>query len=158
MNCQLIVHHPYRTLLDVQNTLGMAQDEVQTAWSLINDQYVTDIPLLFPPHVIAMTAILFSMVLKPNQGLQQANSAAALANTVQFLKDTPSANGSSLLPAPQGKVPQFLAWLADGEVDIRAMVDCSQEFISMYEAWDHYNEKTCKEQISRFIKARGLEK
>src|SRR6266516_2746677 len=61
MNSQLIVHHPYRTLLDLQGTLSLTQEETTLAWSVINDHYFTDLPLLYPPHVIAITAIFLGI-------------------------------------------------------------------------------------------------
>ncbi len=51
-----------------------------------------------------------------------------------------------------------MTWLAEGEVDIGAVMECSQEMISLYEVLEQYSEKSCKEQISRFVKARGLDK
>ena len=159
MNSQLIIHHPYRTLHDLQNTLHMAQEDVPLAWSIINDSYLTDIPLLFPPHVMAVTAIFLALTQKPTQaGLQAAAStAAALANTSSMLKENTSA-GSSMVDSPQTKVQNLVKWLAEGEIDIKAVIDCSQEIISFYELWEQYSEKTCKEQIARFVKARGLDK
>ena len=38
------------------------------------------------------------------------------------------------------------------------MVDCTQEIISFYEVQEAYNEKLAREQINRFVKARGLDK
>ena len=159
MNCQLIVHHPYRTLLELQNTLNMAADEVSLSWSIINDHYLTDVPLLFPPHVIAVTAIFLALVLKPTQaGLQAAsNTATALANAAQAVKDASIAESPAMSSA-QGKVHYLVKWLAEGEIDIKAMIDCTQEIISLYDVWEQYSEKTCKEQIARFVKARGLDK
>lgn len=138
----------------------MASDDVSLAWSIINDHYLTDLPLLFPPHVIAVTAIFLALTLKPTQaGLQAAAStAAALANASQTIKET-SSTGTALANSPQMKVQNLVSWLAEGEVDIKAVVDCSQEIISLYEVWEQqYGEKTCKEQIARFVKARGLDK
>ena len=156
LNCQLIVHHPYRTLLDLQVTLNLAQDEVSLSWSIINDSYVTDIPLLFPPHIMAITAISLALVLKPTQST---TSAASIRAAV--LSDSHGCSGltqDAATSTKHGKV-QFLAnWLAESEVDIKAIKECSQEIISLYEIWEQYSEKTCKEQISRFIKARGLDK
>ena len=60
-------------------------------------------------------------------------------------------------PVSQSRVQELIDWLAECNVDMEAMADCSQELISLYEAWEHYNEKTCKEQLSRFLKAKGLE-
>lgn len=159
MNSQLIVHHPYRTLQELQTTLNMAQEDVSLAGSILNDHYLTDLPLLFPPHVIAVTAIFLALTLKPTQaGLQAAAStAAALANASQAPNQTLN-TGPVAMNTPQGKVQNLVSWLAEGEVDIKAVVDCSQEIISLYDMWDQYNEKLCKEQIARFVKARGLDK
>ena len=159
MNSQLIIHHPYRSLLELQTSLSMAQDDVSLAWSIINDHYQTDLPLLFPPHIIAVTAIFLALVLKPTQaGLQAAAStAAALAGASPAIRDA-SGIGSALLNSPQGKVQNLVKWLAEGETDINEIVDCSQEIISLYEVWEQYGEKTCKDQIARFVKARGLDK
>lgn len=159
MNSQLIVHHPYRTLQELQGTLNMAQEDVSLAWSILNDHYLTDLPLLFPPHVIAVTAIFLALTLKPTQaGLQAAAStAAALASASQLPKET-SSTGSTITNSPQVKVQNLVSWLAEGEVDIKAVVDCSQEIISLYDVLEQYSEKTCKEQMARFVKGRGLDK
>ena len=159
MNSQLIVHHPYRTLQELQNTLHMAQEDVSLAWSIINDSYLTDIPLIFPPHIVAVTAIFLALTLKPTQvGLQAAvSTAAALANACSLPKENAS-SGASLIDTPQTKVQNLVRWLAEGEIDIKAVVECSQEIISLYELWEQYSEKACKEQIARFVKARGLDK
>ena len=159
MSCQLIVHHPYRTLLELQKQLNMAQEEMTLAWSIINDHYLTDLPFLYPLHVAATTAIFLSLVLKPTQsGLQAAASTTnTLANAVRTARESPSSVSSSA-STPQGKIQYLIKWLAEGEVDIKAMVDCTQEIISLYEVWEQYNDKTCKEQIARFVKARSLDK
>lgn len=157
MNSQLIVHHPYRSLQELQATLNMAPDEISLAWSVINDHYMTDLPLLYPPHIIAVTAIFLALTLKPTQaGLQAAAStAAALSNTPQLLKQPSSADARSPNIA-SNKVQNFVAWLAEGEVDIKAVVDCSQEIISLYAILEEYKENTCKEQIAAYMKKRGL--
>jgi cyclin C len=171
MNSQLIVHHPYRTLLDLQGTLSLTQEETTLAWSVINDHYFTDLPLLYPPHVIAITAIFLGIVLKPSQpGLHSANSSAAVATAAQAaLKSANASSGTSQSNSmssgsdinkagPQNKVQMLIGWLAEGGVDVEAMIDCTQEIISLYEVWDQFNEKVCKEQIARFVKARGIDK
>lgn len=159
LNSQLIVHHPYRTLDELKATLNMDQDDVSLAWSIINDHYLTDLPLLYPPHVIAVTAIFLAITLKPTQaGLQAAaNTAAVLANTPQLLKDTAGAGTADPSIAPN-KIQNLVSWLAEGEIDIKAVIECTQEIISLYEVWEQFNEKVCKEQIARYIKARGLDK
>lgn len=41
---------------------------------------------------------------------------------------------------------------------MEAIIDCTQELISFYEAQEQYIEKLTREQINRFVKARGLDK
>ena len=157
MNSQLILHHPYRTLQGLQTTLNMAQDDVSFAWSVINDHYMTDMPLMYPPHVIAVTAIFFALTLKPTQaGMQAAASAAtALSNLAQATKDASSGGNGASNPA-SSKVQNFVKWLAEGEVDVKAVIDCVQEMISLYEVLESYDEKVCKMQIAAYVKGRSL--
>ena len=164
MNSHLIIHHPYRTLTDLSPTLGMAPDETNLAWSIINDHYLTDLPLLHPPHVIAVTAIFLAMTLKPTPGGLTSSTAFPGSVASHLLPTTGTTAGgqgqdqAATLSPQQKKVQGLVTWLAEGEVNIGAVIESSQEIISLYELLDQYSEKTCKEQISRFVKARGLDK
>lgn len=192
MNSQLIVHQPYRTLTSLQSEFSLSQDETALAWSVINDHYMTDLPLLCPPHIIALTAVLLALVLRPSNGpnqgnqnssitgggnaaamgiaaataaLAQAQAGAALAGGHQGQQpSTPgglqgSANGKEKVQDIRvSKVQRFAAWLAESNIDIEAMVDCTQELIAFYECHEQYNDKLTREQIIRFVKARGLDK
>lgn len=154
MNCHLIVHHPYRDLTDLQKVMSMTQEEVSLAWSVINDHYLTDLPLLYPLHVIAATAILLAVTLK-QPGMQVAEDpATAIDKLIRASKSTTMKEGEN----PQDKMQALANWLAKGEIDIRAMIDCTQEIISLYDVWESYNDKICREQIVRFVKARNLDK
>lgn len=151
MNSQLIVHHPYRDLTELQTLFALSSEETSLAWSIVNDHYLTDLPLLYAPHVIAITAILLALTIKPGAtGSQSQNVQNALT---QALNPPATAAG-----AAQTKVQKFLTWLAEGQVSIEAVIDCCQEIISLYEVWEQFNEKTCKEQVMRFVRARGLDK
>ena len=160
MECQLIIHHPYRTLSDLQKPLSLGPDDSSLAWSIINDHYLTDLPLLVPPHVVAVTAIFLAVTLKPSPaGLQAAASTASiLASALQAQTNPNLAAVSAKLNPAQLKIQNLVSWIAKGEVDIKAVVECSQEMISVYDVWESYNEKTCKEQINRFVKVRALDK
>ena len=153
MNSQLIIHHPYRSLSELQTNFQLTQEENALAWSIINDHYLTDLPLLHAPHVIAITAMFLAVVLKPAQGGLQAH-AAGLVNVIQTLGNVRSSSGSGT----QNRVQKLVNWLAESNVDIEAVVDCTQELISLYEIWEQFNDKTCKDQIARFVKGRGLDK
>ena len=158
----MIVHHPYRSLLELQTTLNMGQDEVSLAWSVINDHYLTDLCLLYPPHVIALTAVFLAFTLKPTPaGLEAAaNAASALANPINptLQLDDDALTETPAVAVQQSKVQHLVQWLVESEIDIKAMITCSQEIISLYDIWDQFNESACKEQIARYVKARGLDK
>lgn len=179
MNSQLIVHQPYRTLTTLQSDFFLNQDEINLSLSVINDHYMTDLPLLYAPHIIALTAILLSLVLRPNPPGTTANMTAASASAAlqqahaQMQQGRNGAAGGSsgqTTPgggAPEkdkqqevrvGKVQRFAAFLAESNVDIEGMIDCTQELISFYECHEQYNDKSTRESIIRFIKARGLDK
>jgi cyclin C len=151
MNSQLIVHHPYRSLTELQNLFQLTQEETSLAWSIVNDHYLTDLPLLHAPHIIAITAVFLAVVLKPSQGNMQAQNMQTTMQQALSAKPTGAAGG-------QTKVQQLLSWLSESSVSIEAIVDCTQELISLYEVWEQYNEKNCKEQVTRFVKARALDK
>lgn len=197
MNSHLIIHQPYRTLTSLQSQLNLTNDEMALAWSIINDHYMTDLPLIYPPHTIALTAILLAIVFRPSQNsgagqgaasqgsgsasLGQPNVASVNAVTAALtqLQRHPPTPGGGAMPGQQAggqqatgtdgasnankierfsKVQRFGFWLAESNIDIEAMVDCTQELISFYDCQEQYNDKLTREQIVRFIKARGLDK
>lgn len=164
MSSQLIVHHPYRSLTTLQVTFSLTQEESALAWSIINDHYMTDLPLLFAPHIIAIMAILLALVLRPNTtGIQSVGgSASNIANAAHAALSSASQAKPGNSEKPGGgartKVQKLANWLAESNIDIEAIVDCTQEIISFYELQESYNEKISREQINRFVKARGLDK
>ncbi|KHC52398.1 RNA polymerase II holoenzyme cyclin-like subunit [Candida albicans P60002] len=75
MDSYLLLHHPYKSLMQINEFLSnnynvfgfkLTVEELQNAWSLINDSYITDLHLLLPPHTIAVAAIYITVVLKKN--------------------------------------------------------------------------------------------
>lgn len=159
MNSQLIVHHPYRTLTEIQRELSLTSDEVALAWSVINDHYLTDLPLLYAPHVIAVMAIMVAVIFKPSQVNFHGSAAPSLAGA---MKD----GGANMLAAlgdkngtgPPPRIQKLIGWLAESEVDILAVIECTQELVSLYEIWEQYSEKNCKELLGRMVKGKGLDK
>jgi len=61
LHFDLIVFHPYRPLTQYIADIGM-QDALQTAWSIVNDSYRTDLCLTTPPYLIAVAAIYMTCV------------------------------------------------------------------------------------------------
>ncbi|KAL3421956.1 RNA polymerase II holoenzyme cyclin-like subunit [Phlyctema vagabunda] len=167
MSSQMIVHHPYRSLTSLQSVFSLTQEESALAWSIINDHYMTDLPLLYAPHIVAVMAILLALVLRPNTtGIQSAsNSASSIAsaahaalNSAGQAKTGTGTGNERQGGGPRTKVQRLASWLAESNIDIEGIVNCTQEMISFYEFQEQYNEKLTREQVNRFVKARGLDK
>ncbi|ODA83922.1 hypothetical protein RJ55_02439 [Drechmeria coniospora] len=177
MNSQLVVHQPYRTLNSLRGELGLVDDDMQLARSVINDHYMTDLPLLCDPHTVALVAILFTIILRPNSSASAAaqNASASMAMGLAAaqaaigqaqarangLPDSPRlpSDGKEKQAEPRStRLGRYSTWLAESSVDIAAMVDATQEVISFYEFYEQYNDKLTREQITRFVKARSLDK
>ena len=71
MHSQLIVWHPYRSLTSLKENqnLALTNEELSLAWSIINDTFMTDLPLTCPPYLIAITAIFLAVVFVPQKSL-----------------------------------------------------------------------------------------
>jgi cyclin C len=67
MRSQLIVWHPYRSLIALKENqdLKLSNDELGLAWSIINDSFMTDLPLTCPPHLTAIIAMFLAVVFLP---------------------------------------------------------------------------------------------
>ncbi|KAJ2913527.1 hypothetical protein MD484_g6908, partial [Candolleomyces efflorescens] len=103
LECDMVVYHPYRTLLALcrkeasngeegeegeaeeagelgagigaedgasywgsgHGKLVLSEAAFQTAWSVINDTYRSELCLLYPPHLIAIAALYLTFVLHP---------------------------------------------------------------------------------------------
>ena len=148
LDAQLLLHHPYRPLSQLQEMLGLTQEEHTLAWSFVNDHYVTDLPFLYSPHVIAAAAISFTLTLRPSPGT------TSLGRINQANVSGPTERQSSF----QSKLQKLKDWLVTSGIDVEAMIDCTQEMISLYVVWEQYSDKDCRDQINRFIKDRKLER
>ncbi|KAI8371344.1 cyclin-like protein [Radiomyces spectabilis] len=108
----LIVWHPYRSLTQICNELGMRESGIQYAWFILNDSYRTDVCLLYPPHMIALAALYLTVVL----------------------------NHADFAPGSVGDRTDMRQWFADLNVDIESIVEISQEILAIYEIWANWKE------------------
>jgi len=93
MDLYLVLHHPYRSLLQIRDYLSenyavygfsLSDDELQNSWSLINDSYITDLHLLLPPHIIAIATIYITIVLKKNISSLRLGASSMSSDTVSI--------------------------------------------------------------------------
>ncbi|OAX37568.1 cyclin-like protein [Rhizopogon vinicolor AM-OR11-026] len=172
LECDLTVFHPYRTLMSIckkessndlqaeagevgvgvddgprywgsgEGQLELPDDAFQLAWSIINDTYHSDICLLYPPHLLAVTALYLTVILHgPTRDLlhQQSHSADA-----QATQNSPrrSSRQSSTTSLGHAKKPSqdFVAFFAGLNVSLPLVATIAQEIISMYTFWERYHE------------------
>jgi cyclin C len=64
--------------------------------------------------------------------------------------------GFSGLKQAGPKLSKLVDWLAESKVDMNSIVDATQELVSLYEVWESYSERTCKEAITKFVKDVGI--
>ncbi|KAF4615909.1 hypothetical protein D9613_011362 [Agrocybe pediades] len=179
LECDLIVFHPYRTLLalckkapgeDNSSEEGEAEDEevgvgiddgprywgtgqgrleltpaaLQTAWSIINDTYRSNLCLLYPPHLIAVAAIYLTFILHPPiqpEHIEQPNIPQPRRSSRQASHGTAAAQAQA--QSSQPKKPQDpISFLADLNLSLPLIATISQEIISLYTLWDNYKEDT----------------
>ncbi|KAK9477531.1 cyclin-like protein [Lipomyces japonicus] len=133
LDSYLIVYHPYRSLIQLSkalgasgNNAGLSPDELQTSWSIINDSCITDLPLLCPPHVIALAAIYVAVVLRIPQG-------------------------NAFTERTKLRLQRVMDWFASCGIDLEAVINCAQELISLYDVWESYSEKTTREMIFKML-------
>ncbi|KAK3706956.1 RNA polymerase II holoenzyme cyclin-like subunit [Vermiconidia calcicola] len=176
LSSRLILHHAYRTLTELASLFGLSHEEQTLAHNIINDSYNTDLPLLYPPHIIAITSIFLAVVLRPAgqpSGLQNFASSSSSSHPVSPLHSpggqqsggAPSGNPAMSANAAQNallgglsglkqagpKLGKLVDWLAESKVDMSSIVDATQEMVSLYEVWEQYNERACKDAITKFM-------
>ena len=177
LSSRLIVHHPYRSLGELAPLFGLSNEEQSLAHSIVNDSYNTDLCLLYPPHIIALTSIFLAVVLRPTgqpAGLQNyaasasPHSGSPLQSPGGHQSFSPT-SGSTSNPAMSAsaaqsalmmqsslkqagpKLGKLVDWLAESKVDMSAIVDATQEMVSLYEVWEQYSERSCKEAMTKFM-------
>jgi cyclin-C len=175
----LVCHHPYRDVQDFSGILGLGGEGTSLAMGIINDSFATDLPLLYPPHVLALTAIFLAVVLRPTSqpaGLaahsttpssSAGSSTSSLSGVVAGTSTTPSLSAQSAQSALGGfaslfkasgtgsKLTKMVDFLAESQVDMDSVVDATQELVSLYECWEHYNERSVKEVVGRWVREGG---
>ncbi|KAM9929135.1 hypothetical protein OXX59_001376 [Metschnikowia pulcherrima] len=189
MDMYLVLHHPYKSLLQVRDFLqtnsskfgfSLSSVELQYSWSLINDSYITDLHLIFPPHVIAMAAVYITIVLEKrlNAIRGQGSSLSAHGDGLQVKQETmhiddlislTSSNthadiacdlqpgdklGSQRLDEDTLKIEKFMNFFNYSHVNLDEVVEAMQEMIGLYLAWNNYNEGSIRKTLQYMLLSR----
>ena len=151
LRARLLVHHGFRAVGEVAAAVGAGADETGLAMQVVHDAGVTDLPLLYAPHVIAVTAVFLAVVVRA------AGSSAAVAGAAEGpAMSAAMAQRVVLTTGGKGGTTgggwgRMVEWLAASQVDMEAVVGATQELISLYEVWENYSERACQDGIARFM-------
>ncbi|KAF9224527.1 cyclin-like protein [Gyrodon lividus] len=172
LECDLTVFHPYRTLMALSKTesssdfmaeagevgvgiddgprywgtgegqLELPDEALQLAWSIINDTYRSDLCLLYPPHLLAITALYLTLVLHgPTRDLIQQKSHLAPSGDTHANSPRRSSRQASTSSLGSKKPPQdYIGFFAGLNVSMPLVATISQEMISLYSMWERYRE------------------
>ncbi|ODV86872.1 hypothetical protein CANARDRAFT_6442 [[Candida] arabinofermentans NRRL YB-2248] len=121
LNCYLIIHHPYNSLIELTKIFknDLTIDEIQSCWSIINDSYITDLHLLFPPHIIAISSIYLTLILS---------------------NDEFKLSGGDISKFSNSKIENLVRFLSISNVDLSEVIESVQELLTLYESWCYYDE------------------
>ncbi|BFZ58952.1 RNA polymerase II holoenzyme cyclin-like subunit [Savitreella phatthalungensis] len=147
LDAELVLHLPYAALelvSDEDTSNALQAQDIQAAWSLVNFCYASDVPLLFPPHIIAMACL--SIVITSRETAIPGNSrnGASVSTNSPSVKPKPVSRAKNKNAAPgtvAGKtVPgmdalkssSYLQRLFETKlVDPTAVARCCQHIISL---------------------------
>lgn len=186
MDLYVILHHPYRSLIQLKDYMvlnhnqyhfQLTNDELQHAWSLINDSYITDLPLLFPPHIIAVSSIYITIVLKKalnsirlNKGMVSSNEnngnqiqdstkemhiddLLALTNDSNNQGNLESGSGLQDLKIDEDtiRINKFMNFLGHSHINLDEVSEAMQDMINVYVIWNRYNEANVKKALQYML-------
>lgn len=81
-----------------QYRVNLTDNEIENVWQVINDSYMTDLPLLYPPHIIAIAALHMVLALRvesPEGSVEPGLESTSMFSSAR--KGTKTSNGDPLL-------------------------------------------------------------
>lgn len=181
MDMYLVLHHPYGSLLQMRDFLRahanhfgfvLSDDELQHSWLLLNDSYITDLHLLFPPHIIAAAAVYITIVLQKNLNVIRAGAGQQEGPgkpPAMHIDDLITLSGGgiggnaidpdlpaqgSFLDADTVKLDRFMDFFNYLHINLDEVVEAMQEMISLYVSWDRYNENQVRKALQLMLLSR----
>lgn len=128
----LIVHHPYDSMEQIINALkappynlSFSSDDIQNCWSFLNDSYINDVHLMYPPHIIAIACLFITICIRGKM----------VKNSLNNCIDNSSNSNTQDI---------FNRFMAKSHVDLDEVMDTIQELITLYDHWDKYHEPWIK--------------
>lgn len=133
-----------RRLMSRGSGEGMPEVEenfFQICQFVMNDTYRTDIHLLYPPYMIALSVLYIGYcVTPPNTNQARTRSTNTQANTLASSVET---NEALDLGTPAGTPAEFLASF---NVSLPVLFACVQDIIALYPIWESFEPPNARQQ------------
>ncbi|KAI0046800.1 C/H/G cyclin [Auriscalpium vulgare] len=165
LECDLVVFHPYRTLMSLcgreavatiaeagelgigindgprywgtgEGKLELEEGPLQMAWFIINDTYRSELCLLYPPHLIAIAAIYLTLILNVTTRATLQNQAQAQSAPAPSTRRSSRTSSGTQKKAPQ----DIVGFMAGLNVSMSLVATIAQEIIGLYTLWERYKE------------------
>lgn len=162
MDSYLVLHHPYKSLLQMQQYLSdhfatfkfvLSEQDLQHAWSLINDSYVTDVHLVYPPHVIAVACVYITVVLRRHIAASGPGGSNLTSMHIDDLADMSAvtASDSFVFDHDVNPATKVVDFINQSHMNLEEIVDVVEEVLKLYGVWNRYNEAAWKKAFQQML-------
>ncbi|WVQ82567.1 hypothetical protein IAT38_004697 [Cryptococcus sp. DSM 104549] len=126
-----------RRLMGRGTTEGMMEiDEgvLQISWFIVNDSFRSDVSLLYPPSIIALSAIYIAFCLT-SMSSSNGHKTRTSSSQLHTLATSLSRNEELNLPAPPQSAAEFISGF---QVSLPVLFGCVQEMVALYSVWEAF--------------------
>lgn len=130
LDAELVVHLPFAVLEDVAPDLALARADIDAAWWQIYGTFTSDVPLLYPPHIVCLTCVYMACV----QRRLAATSKSAHKLSAATATGRHAARDTAAVDAETSKSLELLRDLLGAHnIDRSELARCTQHVISAAE-------------------------
>jgi cyclin C len=121
--------------------IELPEAALQMAWLMINDTYRSDMCLIYPPHIIAVAVLTFTLALHgPAEDAKAAKAASSQGQESEPRRSSRRSGGNSNGQTQIYTMANRAEFLAGLNVSMSLVTTVIQEIISLYALWENYDD------------------
>ncbi|TFY53499.1 hypothetical protein EVJ58_g9418 [Rhodofomes roseus] len=127
-----------------EGRLEMHEGALQMAWFIINDTYRSELCLIYPPHLIAVTAIYMACAIhQETRGdvEKQSQLPHAFGGAQGGMGMTRRSSRTTTSPLKRAQPQDIVGFLAGLNVNMALVATIAQEIVALYALWDRWKEE-----------------
>ncbi len=117
---------------------------------MINDSFRTDVPLLYPPYIVALAALYIAFTLTSASGTSARSTRSS--TQVGTITQAIESNAALGLPPPPSGAAEFLASF---QVSLPVLFACVQDIICLYPIWEAFEPSPARPGQPQQAQAKG---